>query len=366
MGGNAFKNINIVRLNNVEFKLISEKIVLILKKILNSENVAILPYYDNKESFSDVDIMICREDIKFFEANKKINFFEYCNDIFNGNGIATNNESLTSIAIPTNKEKTKFAQVDLMPHSFSEFNKNLIFFGYNDLNVLVNRFLSMPLFNAKYIPDGVELNIYREEGVKDMLLGIAKTDNEALKYLSFLDLDINKFKTGFNSKEEIFDFIISSKYFDTNIFYEQINMVNSSEKLRLKRDVYSSFIDYVKNKPLKNGEKIKDPKIILFENFEDLKIQSKEFFNQYNNYLEFKKRFNVNFINKLLNLDSKDLLGGKILKSFLKERDLYKNIELINRINKMKDEDLKLILIEQGKIINEERKTDSKLKKRIF
>lgn len=366
MGGNAFKNLNIVRLDNNEFKKISNKIVEILKNILNSENVAILPYYENKETFSNVDIMICNEDIECFEKNKNVDFFKYCNEIFDGRGIAINNDNLTSIAVPINKEKTKFAQVDLMPHNYSNFEKNLNFFGYNDLNVLVNRFLSIPLFNAKYVPDGVELNIYREEGMDDMLLGISKTSNKSLKYLEFLNLDIKKFKKGFKSKEEIFDFVLSSKYFDTSVFYSQISMVNSSEKLRLKRKVYSSFIDYVKMKPIKNGEKVKNPKSMLFENFNELKIQSDYFFEQYNNYLEFKKKFNVSNINRLLNLDEKNRLGGKILKSFLQERDIYKNIELINKVNKMNEEELTIALIERGKEINEEKKADIKSKKRIF
>ena len=79
MGGNAFKNINIVRMNNVEFKNVSKKLVNILKDILNSEEVAILPYYDNKPFFSDVDIMLCNEDILIFVKENYVNFFVYCN-----------------------------------------------------------------------------------------------------------------------------------------------------------------------------------------------------------------------------------------------------------------------------------------------
>lgn len=366
MGGNAFKNINIVRMNNVEFKNVSKKLVNILKDILNSEEVAILPYYDNKPFFSDVDIMLCNEDISNFEKENNVNFFEYCNKLFSGEGIAINNDSLVSIAVPINKAHTEFAQVDLMPHPRENFYKNLIFYGYNDLNVLVNRFISIPLFNAKYTSDGVEINIYREKGNIDMLLGIAKTENSALEYLSFLDLDINKFKKGFSTKEEIFDFILSSKYFDTNTFNSQIKINNSSEKLRLRRDVYRTFIDYVKDKDFKSGTKVIDSLEVLFDNFDTLKKQSEMFFKQYDDYIIFKQRFNTENINAILGLESKDLIGGKVIKTFLKEREVYKNKELIETVNRMNDEEFKNMLNERRLLINEKEKANIKSKKRIL
>ena len=60
------------------------------------------------------------------------------------------------------------------------------------------------------------------------------------KVFDFFDYDYDKFQNGFDEIEEIFDFIISSKYFSYDVYqYENLNRID--RKRNKRRKSYNKF-----------------------------------------------------------------------------------------------------------------------------
>lgn len=329
MGGKAFGELNIVRMDKENYDIISNNIVDLLKRILKSDNVGALSYYKEKSSFGDVDVIITNEDIHRFEIENNVNFYNFVQEKINSPRIS-DNTSLVSLAFKINSKD--YVQIDLMPHPEKDYVNVHRYFSYNDLCILIGRFLSVPVFNARYTKEGCEINIYREENNTEYLLGIARTENKIYDYLTFLDLNVEKFKSGFSSKKEIYKFIYDSKYFDYNNFLNAINIDNSLEKVRQSRDLYQGFIDFILTQKEKKGVKPKNAKECLLNNFPELKIQEDNYKKEYSDFLLFKDKFNGDNISKLLKIDKKDRNLGVIMKSFLKHRVLSENKEFINKV----------------------------------
>lgn len=365
MGGKAFSELNIVRLNKDENEEISSKLVRFLRQSLGTSDVSVLPYYKDKPSFGDIDIILTHEDISNFENKIKSDFYEYFQKETCSPRIA-NNGGVISFAYQKNNQD--YVQVDLMPHPKEQFNKIIQYFAYNDLCILISRFISIPVFNARYTPDGCEINVYRDDDSYECLLGIAKTENKLVNYLHFLDLDVERFKCGFNSKNELYQFVTDSRFFDFDNFKQAIGVDNISEKERQNRDVYRGFIDYViDNKQHKKMNKMDDPQNYLFSHFPELKMQYDYFKNEYKKYIFFKSKFNGENIGKILNIDCQDRVLGKVMKSFLKNRVLSENKELIDTVNNMSDNEFNAMILNKHKELYQNVKSvDPKFKKRVF
>lgn len=364
MGGNAFKDINVIKMNKDEFEYHSNRVIVFLRENLNSEYVNILPYFSNKNSFSDIDIMICREDINDYQSKNGKSIFKSLIDHFDcPQSTLGNDDNLISIAVPI--DKNRFIQLDLMPHSKNVYDDNLRFFAYNDLNILINRFISVPVFGAKFSPNGLCLNIYRDEKSKELLLGVAETKDKYYDYIDFLDLNVEQLKKGFNEQEEMYAFIFKSKYFDTSTMLSQIANLNVVERGRMDRPLYKGFISYVQNKESKRGIVPSSSNEQLFARFPEIKEHKKLLRQEYQSYLLFKLRFNFPYIKEILNGETSDNVK-QFMNSFRKDRHIRNEKKLIEQVNTLSDEDFVKFLNSEIRKYNESKKINIKSKKRIF
>lgn len=363
MGGKAFNHLNIVRMNKDNYVKTKSKLIKTLKVLLKSDLIQDLPYYKDKETFGDLDLVMTNEDLNNFKEKNDRSFFDYLKEKYKKSEYVENG-NITSFALPINDEE--YVQVDFMPHNREDYFNVINYFSFNDLPILINKFLSIPTFDAVYHMNGCSINIYREEGNTEYLLGIASTNNKMFEYLSALDLNVEHYNKGFSNKKDIYEFIYSSRYFDTDYFFNEIESLNSVEKKRQERSLYQGFIDYVRSKPRKVGDKIKNKEERLFQVFPELKEQ-KEFFKQeYRNYLKFRERFNGKNISLILSLNEKDRNLGLIMKSFLEERVLSENRKLINKVNSLSDLEFKNMLLQRKKEVLNEKNANFKSKNRIF
>jgi len=298
MGGKALKHTYTRRYERAEFEEIKKEIYPKLNKYFSQ--VAVPLYYRNKESFSDIDFVVgIQEDFKF-------NIKEVIQELFHPNEIFHNNDCYSF--------NYKELQVDLITVNSINFESNLIYLSYNGLGSLIGRLSKK--FGLKYGKDG----LWYEHEFKGLKIASFPVSKDYQKIFSFLGLDFNKWRLGFDELEDIFKFVAESSYFDWRIF--QLKELNSMDRKRnLKRSFYMAFIDWV-DKNAKHREysfKTPDsylPNIIKAFPEADLimKIRKSEY--EYCKKLYVNSKFNGNIISKKFNLIGNEL--GKAIINFKK------------------------------------------------
>lgn len=173
----------------------------------------------------------------------------------------------------------------------------------------------------KYGSAGLIASVYSIDNSRKLADIVVSKDNR--KIFEFFDLDFDRYLKGFDTLEEIFEFIISSKYFNINNFLME-NLSHIDRKRNKKRKTYKGFLDYVKNKKSlksssfefsKNKEDYIDminnyfPESNLLERFKVLKIEDER--NQ-----RISKKFNGYLVMELTGLKGKEL--GSCMTEFKK------------------------------------------------
>jgi len=92
---------------------------------------------------------------------------------------------------------------------------------------------------------GLKLVYRHEDGGRKFSKMISKNPAKTYEFLGF---DYEKYLEGFDDVEDIFAYVVSSKYFNPKIFeYEQLNHQNRTRNK--KRKNYELFLQYVKDNP---------------------------------------------------------------------------------------------------------------------
>jgi hypothetical protein len=230
MGGNALK-INVVRKNLIDYNIIKKYVLNTLILHIYCENICEAP---EKDSFGDLDIL--------YLFNDKINIIELINKLFKPIEIIENG--------PIISFDYESFQIDLIKaYNIEDFKCKKFYFSYGDFGSIVGKITNF--YKLKFGDKGlwIELN----NSIDDINLGI-KTNigknliltNQPKQICEFMGLDYSVYNSGFTTQEQLFNYIISSKYYNKCIF--QIN--NSKDKKNIKvRQIYNNFIKYInKNK----------------------------------------------------------------------------------------------------------------------
>ncbi len=227
MGGNALKNqITTRRYNREEFDKLSNEIL--GKSISVFPDAKIIPFYKNKESFGDLDIIVSIP--PGFNYSFINHFIE---KTFRPAGYSYNDKVYSF-----NVEEL---QVDLITVEPENYNTCLNYFSYNDLGNFVGR-VAKGIFDLKYGHDGLTMPVRLEN---NNTLGYATVSKDTTAILSVLGFDPERFFAGFNELEEIFNYVIKSRYFKKDLFdLENLNHINRTRNR--KRDSYMKFLEYIK------------------------------------------------------------------------------------------------------------------------
>lgn len=148
-------------------------------------------------------------------------------------------------------------------------------------------------FQLKFGPSGL---IFPHRGINNTLNENILISKDAVKIFKFLGYDYERFIQGFDEIEEIFDFIISSKYFNSDVFqYENLNRID--RKRNKRRKSYNEFLAYIsKNDINKNYQ--------FYENREDYIKEIDNFFPE------------ANLIGRIEELKEKDRINSIIKEKF--------------------------------------------------
>ena len=190
-------------------------------------------YFASKESFGDADFLCC------VPEHFNVDIKKFIMDEFNSKEIFQNT---TVYSFEFNE-----LQVDMILMNEDNWVTANSYYSWNDCNNLIGKCAHK--FGLKHGYTGL-VYPYRIDG---KMLGNILVSKDIPKILEFCGFDAKQYEQGFDSLEEIFDFVTSSKYFNPWMYdLENLNKINRDRDK--KRSTYTAFVKHVA--PLK--EKGKD------------------------------------------------------------------------------------------------------------
>lgn len=283
MGGNATKQWNTERFTKTEYDSVCNYIAKLmeLKPLYkNNENevddyvsnqiltesdgdelYAVIPCYFEKDSFGDLDFLTTDNHVSVIEKLQKADDVEIIGKVKSGN--------CTSYAIRFNSISPKSFQLDIIHVDKSVFNFALHYFSFNDLGNFIGRIASAA--RIKFGFDGMFRKVYlnnhgdiipvyslkeQQSQANDNSHSTVVKKTEVLltcdffTALDFLGFDVERYKQGFATLDEIFEFVYQSKFFKESYF----SLDNRPADMRArdkKRANYGLALDYF----AKKGEK---------------------------------------------------------------------------------------------------------------
>lgn len=265
----------------------------------------ILQNYKNKESFGDLD-MILETDPHFpyktwikdtfgIEPSQNTSVYSFPFEDFQVDFILTK---------PEDWEPTKFYYYGETGNCEGRlFHKKGLRWGHDGLSYFIRNELFDP----------------SQKGSSHIakIVNLSRDPKEAMEIGGFdYDWRVN----GFENQEELFNYIITSKYFDPEIFkFENLNHINRTRNR--KRPVYAALVDYIEKNKSQGNYVFKDKSIYLEEwkvrwphLGEEIEKAREEFFKA----KELKSKFNGHLVKKWLGMDDGKLVGKVV--TYIKER----------------------------------------------
>lgn len=222
MGGNALKHTITRRYSPLEFNEVWDKINSKLKTIgwAGRQLVA----YRNKPDYGDMDILI-ENDGNLGDIKETIQNTFQPNEIFkNGNVYSFNVDEL---------------QVDFIITPSVDMDAAFNFFAWNDLGNFIGKISNA--FGLKYGFEGLVF-VYRTDN-DSRILGEINLSKDPKKILPFLGFSYEEWEQGFDDMEDIFEYIINSKYFNMRPFrFEELSATHKNRNKR--RKMYNDFLAY--------------------------------------------------------------------------------------------------------------------------
>jgi len=189
--------------------------------------------YSSKETYGDLDVLIKSDSL----GNRNIRDIIIAK--YNPHQIH-HNEHIYSFDY-------KEFQIDFILVPDADWITSYYYYSYNDLGNLIGRISYQMGF--RYGHYGLKLVYRHDDGGKKFEKIISK---DIYKILDFLGFDVERYKQGFVKLEDVFDFVIDSKYYNPHVFdYEVLNHQNRTRNK--KRVNYAKFLDYVKENNKKSN-----------------------------------------------------------------------------------------------------------------
>ncbi len=224
MGGNAFENAE--RMTAAEYWIICLDITDNIFASLDDYYCDIPMSVREKESHGDIDILIEGDGV---EALRK-----EIEAVYNVVGVISNPSGYNLLVEIGGKK----VQVDLNKVKWGEFEFAYNYFSWNDLGNLIGRIAHRQ--GLKFGHNGLWY-VYRNG---DRVLGEILLSKDYLKALDYLGFDVATYNNGFNTFEQMFEWVKNSKYFEPCAF--PLEHRNHQARMRdAKRKTYQAFLRYI-------------------------------------------------------------------------------------------------------------------------
>ena len=230
MGGHALKNTITKRIDLENYQRIKSHI----SNELKSEGYVICEITETpgKDSFGDLDLL-------YWTDNSKLDIKQTIGKLFKPNEIVSNGEVYSFDFEQFQIDLIKCSSVQQM--AFAKF-----YFSYGDVGGIIGRICSA--YGLKFGHDGLHAVLYDNTVYPSREFDDKKTHREITlcespnKVCEFLGLDWSEYSNGFANVNEIFEWIIKSKYFYVELF----TVFNHDNIKRLKiRPMYIKFIEHI-------------------------------------------------------------------------------------------------------------------------
>lgn len=227
MGGNALKNIQVDRILTENLSELRKEVYLKLKENLGLNILVGFPdFYASKESHGDLDVVI-GSNLNWKPQSFKNTILE----IFNSKDYYFNS-NVFSI-------EYKNHQIDLIFTEPKYFQSYINYFSFNDLGNFIGR--TAHKMGFKYGERGLLLNVV----IEGSNLGEIELSQDTQLIFEFLGYNYKKWYEGFYDLKEVFEFVISSKYFSGTAFSneEQNNTNRTRNEKRPNWNLFKDFLD---------------------------------------------------------------------------------------------------------------------------
>ncbi len=233
MGGNLLKTFNLPekRIPRSEYEILCKTLLDFFSSVIIGDfKIGIAPHVRNKADFGDIDLIIGSDELKLKDNNLQYSLKDFIEKIFK--------------YTPHINDKTfSFPycdfQVDIKVVDLKSFDGHFAYSSWGDCSNLMGTIFKR--LNLSLTHKGLVKRVHRENVV---LL------TNYLDICNYGGFDGEKWKAGFESQEEVFQFIYNSEFFDSKIF--QLKELNSENRSRnSKRTMYMNFLDFISKMPYK-------------------------------------------------------------------------------------------------------------------
>jgi hypothetical protein len=231
MGGRAIRAFGIEprRISAEEYRQITSEIEYGLQLRYHKDDYIVIPSYRSKPDFGDADILI--------KSYDDVNPREVIQKLFNVDPI--HNGECYSFPY-------KDFQIDFIYVRPDDFDIALAYYSWNDAGNLCGR--SFHSIGLKYGHMGLFFTI-RPEHIEDgannthILRDVCLSKNPE-EILNFCGFDYKHFQNGFDTLEEMFDWVCRGRHFNADKFkYENLNTANRTRNK--KRNTYKYFLEWL-------------------------------------------------------------------------------------------------------------------------
>lgn len=234
MGGKALKEHNAVRLDKQNFDRIADEVTGMLNELGIKHEL--VKSYRTKSDFGDLDVLVVGSAEPFVQ-HLRARYSE-------AHGVevpVVRNGPVISVGLPervTDDGIEEVFQVDLIQTTEEEVGFSSNYFAWNDMGNLLGRIAHK--FGLKLGHDGLWV-IVREDTHVVGEICLTRNFFDALRSIGY---DEEVYRQGFDTLEDIYQFVVSSEFFNPEIF--KLENRNHTARMRdRKRPVYMEFLKWL-------------------------------------------------------------------------------------------------------------------------
>lgn len=309
MGGNALNHTS-VRLTKKNYDRVAMDCVAKINSFYPDKRVAALGSYRTKSSFGDCDILV--------EAGDHYNPFDLA--VALGAIEVVRNGPVTSIGLLVRPELNvvdgNVFQVDLIKMEPEGFDFAVNYFGQGDAGNLLGRLFHAVGTTLRH--DGL-VYYMRDGDYKFREIILTRNFEDAL---SFMGYDPEIYSAGFDTAEDIYQYVASSQFFNADIFLLENRNAISRTRDR-KRKMYMEFLKFCDDRKELPQYSFPENKSAWFSRINEY---FPNFMAEYNQAVEdlsriraAKSKFNGQWVSQLTGLEGKEL--GGLMKKFKESFD---------------------------------------------
>jgi hypothetical protein len=234
MGGNALSCAS-VRLTKKNYQRLADDCVATLQALYPTGRVTAIESYRAKADHGDLDLLLAVPGYDPFKAAEALSATE-----------VVRNGPVTSIGVQVRAEAEPVTgnvfQVDLISIDEPSFDYARQYFAFNDLGNLIGRTAHSAGLAHKH--DGLWYYV-RDADYKFRELVLTRDYATALRFLGYAP---ERFKEGFETLQDIFEYVAGSAFFNRDIFLLE-NRNNQSRVRDRKRRTYMEFLKFCEARP---------------------------------------------------------------------------------------------------------------------